>query len=73
MTTGWKQKPRHAGPWGDGRPERPKPRWVGDGGNVPSIGGSGRALLRGLYSDKREQAWQQMCDRVSNRWRTHKP
>jgi hypothetical protein len=71
---GWqKPKPPGAGPWGWWPAERPKPQWASrTADNMPSVGPSGRALVRGAFGDRRAEAYARMCDDLSNRWRTHK-
>jgi hypothetical protein len=59
----WKKPPsRHAGPWWrDGR--CPVARWARtDGAPLPSVGGG---ALQRAYGDRREQAYRDMCAKVS--------
>jgi hypothetical protein len=73
MTTGWKRpRPATAGPWLRDGKMRPEAAWLKADGGIPAIGGSGRQLLRGLYADKREAAYQKMVDRISNAWKDHR-
>lgn len=71
MTANWKTKGPRSGPW----PSRSavRPQWVSPAGTAPPAVGGSYAKARRAFGDRREQAYQQMVDRVSNAWRTHKP
>jgi hypothetical protein len=67
--TGKSEKPRHAGPWTDGKV---RPQWLRrDGGKAPAIGPTGRSSFMRAFGDRREQAYRAYVERISNAWRDH--
>jgi hypothetical protein len=71
----WPGKPRPstAGPWPapDRRPSW-EPAWIDYTRNPPAVGPTGNSPSRRFTGDRREEAYANYVDRISNRWWRHK-
>jgi hypothetical protein len=68
-------KPRPYGaPPGPPPAPRPigQPAWINWDGRVPVVGPSGNSPSRRFFGDRREEAYANYVQRISNAWRNHR-